>query len=77
MTLEQGSTIIIDGKALTVATITGTTARATDEQGRAVFFDAREAKYLGAGLHGLPGRIEPPTEVPGAVVANVAIATGG
>ena len=82
MDLTVGSTIIIDAVAWTVESFggsTGDTARALAEDGRkAIYFDRREAKYMGAGLFGLPGRIEPPTVNPAAdVVAGVATADAG
>jgi hypothetical protein len=73
-----GSITIIDGKAWTVESIggaSGNVARALGDDGRqAIYFDAREPKYLGAGLFGLPGRIEPGVNPSADVVASVATA---
>lgn len=76
-TMVPGALIIIDGTAWELQSISGTTGRATNDAGKAIYFDAREITYLGAGLHGLPGRIEPKAVNPNAtVVAQTATASG-
>lgn len=82
MELAIGSLVIIDGKAWTVASVGGSegnTLRAVAEDNRqAIYCDKREVIYMGAGLFGLAGRIEPPAVNPQAnVVASVAVADAG
>lgn len=70
-TLAVGSVVIIDGVAWTVAEFRGHAAGARhDGSGRSIWFDSREATVLGAGLWGLPGRIEPPAANPDASVVT-------
>jgi hypothetical protein len=79
-TLEIGSVIIIDGLAWVVESFRGETlAYARNEQEKkAIWFARHEAKVLGAGLFGLPGRIEAPVATPSAtVVAGVAAVDTG
>lgn len=74
-----GQTLILDGKAWTIQSVTGKKGFATraDDRGRMarVFFNATELMDMGAGLVALPGRIEAPGPR-GANELGVGVVTG-
>lgn len=73
---EKGALVLIDGRAWTVEEFKGHAVIAVSEDGKRIAFDAREVQYIGAGLFGLPGRLEPKAVNPNAtVVAQTAVAS--